>query len=80
MENSTNYRPALLPVVYRDSTGWRKSVPTEIPVLIFQSTNYPQYNLLQNGTWNIKDGKNSDYLIYWIVATNIVSTPIISLM
>jgi len=72
--------PAVLPVVYRDSTGWRKSSATQIPVLILQSTNYPQYNLLQNGTWTIQEGSNSDYLIYWIVATNIVNTPIISLM
>ena len=72
--------PARLPVVYRDNTGWRKSVATEIPVLIVQSSNYPQYNLLQNGTWTIEPGNNPNYLIYWIVGTNIVDTPIISLM
>jgi len=71
--------PGLIPVVYLDvATGdWRKSTATTYPILY---GTYPKYNLNTGGTWTTPDSSNGKYVIYWIAATNMVSTPVISVM
>jgi len=71
--------PGQIPVVYKSGvTGeWRKSTATTYPILY---GTFPKYNLNTGGNWTSPDGGNGKYIIYWIAATNMVTTPVISVM
>lgn len=75
---------AQIPVYYHEgSTGqWVKNTATDYPVKY--GANGPQYNLLTGGTWTIPDvsppGGQTRYFAVWILATNQIDDPIISIM
>jgi hypothetical protein len=74
---------AQIPVYYHEgSTGqWVKNTATDYPVKY--DANGPQYNLLTDGTWTIPDvspGGATRYFAVWILATNQIDDPIISIM
>jgi len=71
-----------LPVIYQLSSGnvWRKDNPTTIPLKYTGSPGTPFYNLNTNGTWSLQSVANNEYFIQWICATNMVTTPVISIM
>ena len=74
---------AQIPVYYHQgSTGqWVKNTATDYPVKY--GANGPQYNLLSGGTWTIPDvspGGAKRYFAVWILATNQIDDPIISIM
>lgn len=74
---------AQIPVYYHQgSTGqWVKNTATDYPVKY--GANGPQYNLLSGGTWTIPDvspGGQTRYFAVWILATNQIDDPIISIM
>jgi hypothetical protein len=74
---------AQIPVYYHEgSTGqWVKNTATDYPVKY--GANGPQYNLLSGGTWTIPDvspGGATRYFAVWILATNQIDDPIISIM
>ena len=74
---------AQIPVYYHEgSTGqWVKNTATNYPVKY--GANGPQYNLLTGGVWTIPDvspgGQNRCFAV-WILATNQIDDPIISIM
>lgn len=72
--------PAQIPVFYRSgSTGWTYDTPTDFPVK--QGTARPAYNLNTGGTWTTPDLPDSNrYGIQWIVATNNLNYPVLSIM
>jgi len=72
-----------IPVYYHQgSTGqWVKNTATNYPVKY--GANGPQYNLLSGGTWTTPDvspGGATRYFAVWILATNQIDDPIISIM
>jgi hypothetical protein len=72
-----------IPVYYHQgSTGqWVKNTATDYPVKY--GANGPQYNLLSGGTWTTPDvspGGARRYFAVWILATNQIDDPIISIM
>jgi hypothetical protein len=74
---------AQIPVYYHEgSTGqWVKNAATNYPVKY--GANGPQYNLLTGGTWSTPDvspGGATRYFAVWILATNQIDDPIISIM
>ena len=74
---------AQIPVYYHEgSTGqWVKNTATDYPVKY--GANGPQYNLFSDGTWTIPDvgpGGQTRYFAVWILATNQIDDPIISIM
>lgn len=72
--------PARIPVFYHSgATGaWIKDTATDFPVK--QGTARIAYNLDTSGTWTTPDADNNSYVAYWIVATNALNTPVISIM
>lgn len=74
---------AQIPVYYHEgSTGqWVKNTATNYPVKY--GVNGPQYNLLSGGTWTtpyVSPGGATRYFAVWILATNQIDDPIISIM
>jgi len=74
---------AQIPVYYHEGTTgqWVKNTATNYPVKY--GINGPQYNLLSGGTWTIpyvSPGGHTRYFAVWILATNQIDDPIISIM
>lgn len=74
---------AQIPVYYHEgSTGqWVKNTATDYPVKY--GANGPQYNLFSGETWTIPDVSpdgQTKYFAVWILATNQIDDPIISIM
>ena len=74
---------AQIPVYYHEGTTgqWVKNTATNYPVKY--DANGPQYNLLNDGTWTIpyvSPGGQTRYFAVWILATNQIDDPIISIM
>ena len=74
---------AQIPVYYHEGTTgqWVKNTATDYPVKY--GANGPQYNLLTGGNWTIPDvspGGQTRYFAVWILATNQIDDPIISIM
>jgi phage tail protein X len=70
---------ANLPTVYRENGLWRKTAPSQFPLYKNGGNPYPYYNKL-NGIWQVVAATTGQFLISWIIATNMVSTPVISIM
>jgi hypothetical protein len=74
---------AQIPVYYHQGTTgqWVKNTATDYPVKY--GANGPQYNLLTGNNWTIPDvspGGQTRYFAMWILATNQIDDPIISIM
>ncbi|MFZ9315654.1 MAG: hypothetical protein ACO24P_00275 [Candidatus Nanopelagicaceae bacterium] len=69
--------PARIPVLYLEGTAWRITTPTDFPVK--QGTARPQYNLLTGSSWSTVDVDSGKYFNYWIIATNNLNYPILSI-
>jgi hypothetical protein len=72
--------PARIPVFYHSgSTGeWVRDTPNEFPLKF--GTNRATYNLNTAGTWTTPDVTNTHHVAYWIVATNNLNYPVMSIM
>lgn len=70
--------PARIPVLYLNGTSWEITSPTDFPVK--QGTVRPQYNLLAGSTWSTVDVDSGKYYNYWILATNNLNYPVISII
>ena len=67
--------PASLPIFYRTGSGiWRKIAASTTPVYL--DTNIPQINTL-SGTWGWVAVNTARYFVYWVIATNDQSEPVI---
>jgi hypothetical protein len=69
---------AEIPVIYLSGTTWDFDSATEFPLK--QGTSLPKYNLNTAGTWSTPDLGNGTFGITWIIATNILGTPIIGIL
>ena len=74
---------AQIPVYYHEGTTgqWVKSVPNDYALAY--GANGPKYNLLSGGTWtveNVHNGVATRYFAVWILATNQLDNPVISIL
>ena len=68
---------AYIPVYYKTDTGiWKADTATQYPLKFSTLANYNQLS----GTWSATALANNKFGIYWIVATNNLSEPILSIM
>lgn len=67
---------AKIPVMYRDSSGWVIDDATNFPVK--KGTTYPYRNSSTN--WTLVELNNNEYFVYWIIASNNLNNPILSVM
>jgi len=70
--------PARIPVFYLTDDGWTYDAPTDYPVK--NGSTHATYNKYDSGSWTTPDVGNNQYGIYWIVATNQLNYPVISIM
>jgi hypothetical protein len=74
---------AQIPIYYHEgNTGqWVKSIPNDYAMAY--GANGPKYNLLTGSTWtveNVHSGSQTRYFAVWILATNQLDNPIISIL
>lgn len=69
---------AYIPVFYRLNTHWTKDVATQFPVK--NGGTRAQFNLNTAGTWSSTAIDNSKFGVMFVVATNNLNEPIISIM
>jgi hypothetical protein len=71
--------PARIPVFYQSGNSWVVDAPTDYAVK--QGTSRIKYNLLSGGTWSTPDvATNTHYTTSWIIATNNINYPVITIM
>ena len=70
--------PGKIPVLYRSGSLWVLDSPTDYPIKFGVAR--PTYNLNTGGTWSTPDVSNNQYFVQWIVATNNLNYPVISIM
>jgi hypothetical protein len=70
--------PAELPIFYRDGANgdWRKIAATTTPVYL--DTNVLQYNEWTGAVWQLSGCTLNKYIAYWVVCTNNVDEPVVS--
>ena len=69
---------AYIPIFYRLNNHWTKDVATQFPVK--NGGTRAQYNLNTAGTWSNASIDNSKYGVMFLVATNNLNEPILSIM
>jgi hypothetical protein len=70
--------PARIPVMYLSGAAWVIDSPTNFPFKVISSV--PQYNLLSGSTWSTAGVTNNSYFVSWILATNNLTYPVISII
>lgn len=70
--------PARIPVLYLEGLIWVLDEPSDF-ALKFGST-YPTYNLFQDNTWNAEEVPVDSYLPMFVIATNNLNYPVMSVM
>jgi hypothetical protein len=71
---------ANLPVIYRaGATGWSKKATSPIPINV-DVAGVPQINVYSGSSWISQPVGNNKYYAIWVVATNNIIHPIISIM
>ena len=70
--------PARIPVMYRSGAHWIVDAPTDFPMK--QGTTTVKYNTVSGSTWSTTDVPNNSYLPMFIVATNNLNYPVLSIM
>lgn len=74
---------AQIPIYYHEGTTgqWVKSIPNDYAMAY--DANGPQYNQLTGSTWtveNVHSGSQTRYFAVWVLATNQLDNPIISIL
>ena len=71
--------PSQIPVFYQSGNGWVRDTPTDYALK--QGTARIKYNLFSGGSWTTPDvPTNTHYTTSWIIATNNINYPVISIM
>lgn len=71
--------PAQIPVFYKNSTGaWVLDAATNYPMKL--GTDRPRYNYNNGGSWTTADIDNNKFGVTFIVATNMINTPVIGIL
>jgi hypothetical protein len=64
--------------LYKLGTAWYRNIATNFPVKV--GTTYIQWNQDVSGTWQLTEAGTGNYIAMWILATNDVEEPVMSLM
>lgn len=70
--------PARIPVMYRSGAHWIVDSPTDFPMK--QGTTTVKYNTVVGSTWSTTHVANNSYVPMFIVATNNLNYPVLSIM
>ena len=70
--------PARIPVLYLSGSAWVIDAPTDFPFKVVSGV--PQYNLYSGGTWSTANVANNEYHVSWILATNNLNYPVVSII
>jgi microcystin-dependent protein len=70
--------PARIPVMYRSGAHWIMDSPTDFPMK--QGTTTIKYNTVVGSTWSTTHVANNSYVPMFIVATNNLNYPVLSIM
>jgi hypothetical protein len=70
--------PARIPVLWRNGTSWTLDNPTNFAIK--PGTVRPVYNHNNGGNWIVQDSTANKYLIVYIVATNNLNHPVMSIL
>jgi hypothetical protein len=70
--------PARIPVLYLSGNAWVIDAPTDFPFKVVGGI--PQYNLYSGGTWSTASVNNNEYFVSWILATNNLNYPVVSII
>lgn len=70
--------PSRIPVIYRSNSHWYRDAARDYAVK--NGTSLVTYNLNTAGTWSTPDATTTYYVAYWIVATNVIGSPVLSIM
>jgi hypothetical protein len=70
--------PAQLPILYRLGSVWKYDAATVFPVK--KGTNHIYYNSIVSGVGSLIEAESNKYVNYYIVATNNLKAPVVSLM
>jgi hypothetical protein len=70
--------PARIPVLYLSGSAWVIDTPTNFPFKVVGGI--PQYNLYSGGTWSTASVNNNEYFVSWILATNNLNYPVLSII
>lgn len=80
---TTPSTPGQIPVYYRNGASgpWTKAAATTYPFSYGGASTRAAYNSVSGGTWSVSYlAANNSYAVYFIVATNSVTEPVISVM
>lgn len=70
---------AEIPVLYREGSEWKKSIPSQYPILT--GSNRAKYNEYAGSTWQLTEAtSNGKFLITYIFATTDFRTPIFGIL
>jgi hypothetical protein len=64
--------------MYRSGSTWAIDTATDFPFKL--GATYPLYNDENGGNWQTLEFTNNDHGIMWIVATNMLESPVVSIM
>ena len=72
--------PARVPVIYLNGGAWRKTAVSDYALYIDSGDTRPAYNSVSSGIGTLVEVNNNHHVVYYLAATNMVTTPIISIM
>lgn len=70
--------PAKIPVFYISGTEWFKDTATNFPLK--QGATFPVFNSFDGSSWSIVEGGSNKYIVNFIIATNNLNEPVISVL
>jgi hypothetical protein len=77
---SQTLSPVTGPVIYKDTSGWRKTTSANAPLYNLTAGTFPYYNSFTGSVGSLALPSNNQFIIMWIAASNMVSTPVIAIM
>lgn len=70
--------PCRAPVLYRSNSSYRTDAPTDYPFKL--GVTYPVYNSVTGSTWSTIEADINKYIVSFIIATNNLNYPVLSVM
>ncbi len=70
--------PARIPVLYLSGSGWITDEPTNYPLKL--GTVHPYYNLYSSGSWTLAEADSNKYILMFVIASNNLNYPVLSVM
>lgn len=72
--------PISMPILARSGNAWITYPATTFPYYYISATQTAAYNLNTAGSWSTASLNNNDYGVMWVIATNAIGNPFLSLL